>query len=65
MEGHLANKFLRMRGMGPLQNSIVAPLGPTGGIVQVSTNLPFHNPTLYHAFPGGHTAPTTEYCEIC
>jgi hypothetical protein len=54
-----------MRGMGPPQNPMVAPPGPTGGVAQVSTNLPFHNPTPYHAFPGGQAAPTTEYCEIC
>jgi hypothetical protein len=27
-------------------------------------NLPFHNPTPYHAFPGSQAAPTVEYCEI-
>jgi hypothetical protein len=51
--------------MGPPQNPMVPPLGPMGGVVQVSTNLPFQNPTPYHAFPGGQAAPTTKDCEIC
>jgi hypothetical protein len=42
----------QMRGMGPPQNSMGPPPGPTGGVVQVFVNLPFHNPTPYHAFPG-------------
>jgi hypothetical protein len=54
-----------MRGLGPPQNLMVPPAGPTGGVVQVSMNSPFHHPTPYHAFPGGQVAPTTEYCEIC
>jgi hypothetical protein len=36
-----------------------------GGVAQVSMNLPFHNPTQYHAFPGGQATPAIEYCEIC
>jgi hypothetical protein len=36
-----------------------------GGVVQVSTNPPFHHPTPYHTFPGGQATPTTKYCEIC
>jgi hypothetical protein len=49
-----------MRGMGPPQNPMGPSPGPTGGVVQVSVNLPFHNPTPYHAFPGSQV----EYCEI-
>jgi hypothetical protein len=54
-----------MRGLGPPQNLMVTPPGPMGGVVQVSMNSSFHNPTPYHAFPGGQAAPTMEYCEIC
>jgi hypothetical protein len=54
-----------MRGIGPPQNPMEPYLGPTGGVVQVSTNLPFHTPTLYHAFPGNQATPSVEYCEIC
>jgi hypothetical protein len=61
MKGHLANKFQRIRGMGPPHNLMV---GPVGGVAQVSMNLPFHNPTPYHAFPGGQGAPTDEDYEI-
>jgi hypothetical protein len=43
---------------------MVASPGPMGGFLQVSTNLPFQNPTPYHDFPGGQEAPTNEYCEI-
>ena len=50
--------------MGPPQNPMVPPPGPMGGFSQVSMNLPFHNPTPYHAFPGSQAVPTTEYCEI-
>jgi hypothetical protein len=28
-------------------------------------NLPFHNPTPYHAFPSNQAVPSVEYCEIC
>jgi hypothetical protein len=63
-EGHLANKCLRGRGMGPPQNTMINPLGPMGGVAQVSTNLPFYNPSPYHAFPGGQATPIAEYCEI-
>jgi hypothetical protein len=38
--------------MGPPQNLMGPSLGPTGGVAQVYVNLPFHNPTPYHAFPG-------------
>jgi hypothetical protein len=41
-----------MRGMGPPQNMMGSSPGPTGGVAQVSVNLPFHNPTPYHAFLG-------------
>jgi hypothetical protein len=54
-----------MRGMGPPQNPMGPSPGPMGGVAQVSVNLPFHNPTPYHAFPGSQAAPTVEYCEIC
>jgi hypothetical protein len=53
-----------MRGIGPSQNVMGPSLGPTGGVAQVSMNLPFHNPTPYHAFPGIQATPTVEYCEI-
>jgi hypothetical protein len=65
MEGHLVNKCLRIRGMGPPQNLMVPPPGPVRGVMQVSTNLPFHNPNLFHAFLGGQATPIVEYCEIC
>jgi hypothetical protein len=58
MEGHLVNECLRMRGLGPPQNLMVTPPGPMGGVAQVSMNSSFHNPTPYHAFPGGQAAPT-------
>jgi hypothetical protein len=38
--------------MGPPQNPMGPSPGPTGGVAQVSVNLPFHNPTPYHAFLG-------------
>jgi hypothetical protein len=44
--------------MGPPQNLMGPPIGPMGRVVQVSTNLPFHNPTPYHAFPGSQATPT-------
>jgi hypothetical protein len=52
-------------GNGPPQNPMGPSPGPMGGVAQVSVNLPFHNPTPYHAFPGSQAAPTVEYCEIC
>jgi hypothetical protein len=64
-EGHLVNKCPWMRGMGPPRNPMGPPPGPTGGVAKVSMNLPFHNPTPCHAFPGNQAAPTVEYCEIC
>jgi hypothetical protein len=64
-KGHLANEFPRIRGMGSPQNPMVPPPEPERGFAQVSMNLPFHNPTMYHAFLGGQAAPTVEYCEIC
>jgi hypothetical protein len=64
MEGHMVNECPQIRGMGPPQNMMVPPPGPAGGVMQVSTNLPFHNPTPYHAFLGGQATPTTKYCEI-
>jgi len=51
--------------MRPPQNPMGPSQGPTGGFAQVSANLPFHNPTPYHAFPGSQAAPTVEYCDIC
>jgi hypothetical protein len=50
--------------MGPPQNMMVTPPRPMGGVAQVSTNSPFHNPSLYHDFLGGQVAPIVEYCEI-
>jgi hypothetical protein len=51
--------------MGPPQNSMGPSPIPTGGVVQLSTNLPFHTPTMYHTFPGNQEASSVEYCEIC
>jgi hypothetical protein len=50
--------------MGPPQNLMGPSPGPMGGFSQVSMNLPFHNPTPYHAFPESQETPTLEYCEI-
>jgi hypothetical protein len=47
------------------QNPMIPPPGPMRGFAQVLKNLPFHKPTLYHAFQGGQATPTVEYCEIC
>jgi hypothetical protein len=64
IEGNLVNECPLMRGMGPPHNLMGPPPGPMGGVVKVSINLPFHNPTPYHAFPGSQVAPKIEYCEI-
>jgi hypothetical protein len=64
MESHLVNKCLQIRGMGPPQNLMVPPQEPVRGVAQMSTNLPFHNPTLYHSFLGGQVAPVIKYYEI-
>jgi hypothetical protein len=53
-----------MRGMGPPQNLMEPSPRSMGGVAQVSVNLPFHNPTPYHAFPGSQEVPTVKYCEI-
>jgi hypothetical protein len=53
-----------MRGMGPAQNPMGPSPEPIGGFSHLSTNLPFHNPTPYHAFLGWQAMPTVEYCEI-
>jgi hypothetical protein len=50
--------------MGPPQNLMGPSLGPMRGVAQVSVNLPFHNPTPYHAFPRSQATPTVEYCNI-
>jgi hypothetical protein len=47
----MANEFPCMRGMGPPHDMMGPSSGTTGGVAQVSGNLPFHTPTLYHAFP--------------
>jgi hypothetical protein len=65
IEEHMVNECPRMRGMGPPQNNMGPSSGPMGGVVQVSANLPFHNPTPYHAFLGNQTVPGLEYCKIC
>jgi hypothetical protein len=64
-KGHIVNKCPQMKGMGPPQNPMGPPPRPTGGVAQVVVNLPFHNLTPYHAFPGGQATPTAGYCEIC
>jgi hypothetical protein len=64
-KGHLVNECPRIRGLGPPQSLTITPRGPMGGFAQVPMNSPFHHPTPYHAFPGGHAKPTMEYCEIC
>jgi hypothetical protein len=51
--------------MGPPQNLMGPSPGPTGGVAQVSMNLPFHTPTPYHAFLGNQASSSVEYCEIC
>jgi hypothetical protein len=53
-----------MMGMGPPQNLMGPSPGPTIGVAQVSTNLPFHNPTPYHAFLGSQATTTVEFCDI-
>jgi hypothetical protein len=53
-----------MRGMGTPHNPMGPSPGPTRGVTKISMNLPFHNPTPYHAFPGNQAVPTIEYCEI-
>jgi hypothetical protein len=60
----MVNEFPRIRGMEPPQNPMGPSPGPTGGVAQVSSNLPFHTPTPYHAFLGNQPSPTIEYCEI-
>jgi hypothetical protein len=64
-EGHLVNESPQMRGMGPPRNPMGPSPRPTGGVVQVSANLPFHHPTPYHSFQGSQAALVVEYCEIC
>jgi hypothetical protein len=63
-EGHMVNECPRMRGMGPPQNPMGPSPGPTGGVAQVSVNLPFHTPTPYHSFLGNQAVPSIEYCDI-
>ena len=53
-----------MRGMGPPQNPMGPSPGPMGGVAQVSMNLPFHTPTLYHAFLGNQASSSIEYQKI-
>jgi hypothetical protein len=50
--------------MGPPHNPMGPSPRPMEGVAQVYVNLPFHNPTPYHAFPRIQATPTVEYCDI-
>jgi hypothetical protein len=64
-EGHTMMKCPRLRGAGPpLQPMVPPPIGPSGGVVQVTTTMPFHGPVQYHAFPNHQGNQNNEYCEI-
>jgi hypothetical protein len=62
-EGHIENECPCMRGMGPPHNPMGPSAGPMG-IAQISVNLPFHTPTLYHAFPSNQKSLSIEYYKI-
>jgi hypothetical protein len=40
------------------------PIGPMGGVVQVSKTMPFHTPVQYNTFPNAQSTQTSEYYEI-
>jgi len=51
IEGHTVTECPRLRGIGPPPHPIMPPLvGPSGGLTQVSTIVPFHGSVQYHAF---------------
>jgi hypothetical protein len=60
----MVNECPWMRGMGPPHNLMGPSPRPTGGYEKVPTNLPFHTPSPYHAFPSNQAALSIEYCEI-
>jgi hypothetical protein len=55
----------RLRGAGPPTHPMVPPpVGPLGGVVQVTATMPFHGLVQYHAFFESSRRPENEYCEI-
>jgi hypothetical protein len=44
-EGHTMTKCPRLRGAGPPPHPMAPPpVGPSGGVTQVVTTMPFHGP---------------------